>query len=136
MKEVRRLLRRDKKRLRRQHVIIRNAEKSFMPLVNIALISDIDNTLIGDRQALKQLNHWLKMHRGQLAFGIATGRSIESAVAILKKQQVDIPDILISSVGSEIHYGKKLIPTSAGRHTSVINGGAKCWPKRSANFQD
>lgn len=110
MKEVRRLLRRDKKRLRRQHAIIRSAEKSFMPLVNMALISDIDNTLVGDRQALKQLNHWLKMHRGQLAFGIATGRSIESAVTILKKQQVDIPDILISSVGSEIHYGKKLIP--------------------------
>lgn len=110
MKEVRRLLRRDKKRLRRQHAIIQNTEKSYMPLVKMALISDIDNTLVGDRQALKQLNHWLKMYRSQLAFGIATGRSIESAVAILRNQQVDIPDILISSVGSEIHYGKKLIP--------------------------
>jgi sucrose-phosphate synthase len=110
MKEVRRLLRRDKKRLRRQHAIIFNAEKSYMPLVRKALISDIDNTLLGDKRALKQLTGWLQSHRSKLAFGIATGRSIESAIAILKKNKVKIPDILITSVGSEIHYGKKLVP--------------------------
>jgi sucrose-phosphate synthase len=110
MKEVRRLLRRDKKRLRRQHAIILNAEKSYMPLVREALISDIDNTLIGDKNSLKHLIGWLQSHRSKLAFGIATGRSIESAIAILKKNQVKIPDVLITSVGSEIHYGKKLVP--------------------------
>jgi sucrose-phosphate synthase len=110
MKEVHRLLRRDKKRLRRQHAIILNAEKSYMPLVKEALISDIDNTLLGDKRALKLLTGWLQSHRTKLAFGIATGRSIESAVAILKKNKVKIPDVLITSVGSEIHYGKKLVP--------------------------
>jgi sucrose-phosphate synthase len=110
MKEVHRLLRRDKKRLRRQHAIILNAEKSYMPLVKEALISDIDNTLLGDKRALKLLTGWLQSHRAKLAFGIATGRSIESAVAILKKNKVKIPDVLITSVGSEIHYGKKLVP--------------------------
>lgn len=110
MKEVRRLLRRDKKRLRRQHAIILNAEKSYMPLVKKTLISDIDNTLLGDKRALKQLTGWLQSHRSTLSFGIATGRSIESAIAILKKNKVKIPDVLITSVGSEIHYGKKLVP--------------------------
>ncbi|HEY9268310.1 MAG TPA: HAD-IIB family hydrolase [Methylotenera sp.] len=110
MKEVRRLLRRDKKRLRRQHAIILNAEKSYMPLVKKTLISDIDNTLLGDKRALKLLTGWLQSHRSKLAFGIATGRSIESAIAILKKNKVKIPDILITSVGSEIYYGKKLVP--------------------------
>ena len=110
MKEIRRLLRRDKKRLRRQHAIIQHGEKSYMPLVKKALISDIDNTLLGDRRSLKQLTGWLKTQRSQLAFGIATGRTIESAVAILEKNQVNIPDVLITSVGSEIHYGKKLVP--------------------------
>ncbi|MDP2152988.1 MAG: HAD family hydrolase [Methylotenera sp.] len=110
MKEVHRLLRRDQKRLRRQHAIILNAEKSYMPLVKEALISDIDNTLLGDKRALKLLTGWLQSHRTKLAFGIATGRSIESAVAILKKNKVKIPDVLITSVGSEIHYGKKLVP--------------------------
>jgi sucrose-phosphate synthase len=110
MKEVRRLLRRDKKRLRRQHAIILHGEKSYMPLVSKALISDIDNTLLGDKHALKTLVSWLEAHRTKLAFGIATGRSINSAVDILKKHQVNIPDVLITSVGTEIHYGKKLVP--------------------------
>src|SRR5690606_37784832 len=108
MKEIRRLLRRDKKRLRRQHAIIQNDEKSYMPLVKTALISDNDNTLLGNKQALKKLTDWLKSQRARLAFGIATGRTIESTVAILKKNQVGIPDVLITSVGSEIHYGQKL----------------------------
>lgn len=110
MKEIHRLLRRDKKRLRRQHASSLHGEKSYMPLVKKALISDIDNTLVGDKHALKQLTSWLKHNRQQLAFGIATGRSLESAVAILRKHQIHTPDILITSVGSEIHYGKKLVP--------------------------
>lgn len=110
MKEVRRLLHRDKKRLRRQQAVIQSNEKSFLPLVSMALISDIDNTLIGDKQALKDLTKWVGEHKSSLAFGIATGRSIISAVEILKKNQVKIPDVLITSVGSEIHYGINLTP--------------------------
>lgn len=110
MKEVRRLLRRDKKRLRRQHAVIFNADKSYMPLVKKVLVSDIDNTLVGDKQALKELTIWLEANRTQLAFGVATGRPLESALDILKKNQVNIPDILITSVGTEINYGKKLVP--------------------------
>lgn len=110
MKEVRRLLRRDKKRLRRQHAIIQNADISYMPLVKKALISDIDNTLLGDKVALKALTDWLPTQRSKLAFGIATGRSIDSALAILKKHHVQIPDVMITSVGTEIHYGKNLVP--------------------------
>lgn len=110
MKEIRRLLRRDKKRLRRQHAIIHNADISYMPLVKKALISDIDNTLLGDKAALKTLTDWLPAQRSKMAFGIATGRSIDSALAILKKHHVQTPDVMITSVGTEIHYGKKLVP--------------------------
>lgn len=110
MKEVRRLLRRDKKRLRRQHAIIQNEDISYMPLVKKVLISDIDNTLLGDKVALKALTDWLPTQRSKLAFGIATGRSIDSALAILKKHHVQIPDVMITSVGTEIHYGKNLVP--------------------------
>ena len=110
MREMRKLLRRDKKRLRRQQAAMHNNEKSYMPLVKYALISDIDNTLIGDKQALKSLTYWVGEHKTKLAFGIATGRPIKSAVEILKKNRVKIPDVLITSVGSEIHYGKNLVP--------------------------
>lgn len=110
MKEVSRLLRRDKKRWRRQHALILNTEKSRIPLASMALISDIDNTLLGHKKSLKGLTSWINQNKGHCVFGVATGRSLESAVEILKKNQVNIPDVLITSVGSEIHYGRKLIP--------------------------
>ena len=50
----------------------------------------------------------LKKHRNHLGFGVATGRVLESVVAVLKKNRIMPPDIIISSVGSEIHYGPNL----------------------------
>lgn len=68
------------------------------------LISDIDNTLTGDEEALDRLKDLLREHRSTVGFGIATGRSIESAKEILDRHGLK-PDILITAVGSEIHYG-------------------------------
>ncbi|GMT49902.1 MAG: hypothetical protein IEMM0008_1441 [bacterium] len=45
----------------------------------------------------------------KVSFGIATGRRIESAVQVLKKWKAPRPDVLITSVGSEIHYGPRLV---------------------------
>lgn len=70
------------------------------------LISDIDHTLLGDRVALKELIDYLQSSK--IAFGIATGRSIESAKQILEEWEVPFPDLWITSVGSEIHYGEAL----------------------------
>lgn len=66
-------------------------------------ISDIDNTLLGDRIALKELMDYLQS--SDITFGIATGRSIASAKQILEQWEVRSPDLWITSVGSEIHYG-------------------------------
>lgn len=110
MKEIHHLLRHDRKRLRRHHAQAFNAGKSTMPLVRLALISDIDNTLIGDKESLKTLIAWLRASTGKLAFGVATGRTLESAVEVLKHWRIPSPDVLITSVGSEINYGPKLIP--------------------------
>jgi sucrose-phosphate synthase len=71
--------------------------------------SDIDNTLLGDRKSLKQLIQRLKKYRDVAGFGIATGRWLESAVKVSKKWSVPMPDVLITAVGTEIHYGPKLI---------------------------
>lgn len=110
MKMVRHLLRRDRKRLRRQLAFTLHADKSPMPLVRRMLICDIDNTLIGDREGLKELVSWLRQHAGSVGFGIATGRTLDSAVKVLKQWRVPIPNVLITSVGSEINYGPKLGP--------------------------
>jgi sucrose-phosphate synthase len=68
------------------------------------IISDIDNTLIGDNEALGEFIELLNSTDSKIGFAIATGRSIDSAVEVLKEYSIPSPDFFISSVGSEIHY--------------------------------
>ncbi|WP_018862697.1 HAD-IIB family hydrolase [Thioalkalivibrio sp. ALJ3] len=70
-----------------------------------AVITDIDNTLLGDARATRAFVAWLKRHRKQVVFGVATGRRVDSAAAVLEEHGVPAPDVWITSVGSEIHYG-------------------------------
>ncbi len=74
--------------------------------LNRFIITDIDNTLIGkDNACLPELKDLLKKNRGRIGFGVATGRTVESARKILKEHEIPRPDIIISSVGSAIYYG-------------------------------
>ncbi len=70
------------------------------------LITDIDNTLIGkSNDQLPELIKILKDHQQVLGFAVATGRTVSSAKKILEGHNVPTPDIIISSVGTEIYYG-------------------------------
>ncbi|MDZ8117660.1 HAD-IIB family hydrolase [Pontiella agarivorans] len=74
--------------------------------LNHFLITDIDNTLIGDDNSrLPELIDFLRNCHGRIGFGIATGRTIESATEILAEHGIPQPDIMITSVGAEIYYG-------------------------------
>lgn len=72
------------------------------------LITDIDNTLIGDDESLSQLLDLLDEHRSDLAWGVATGRSLELTLDAMTEYNIPIPDILICSVGTEMYYGPDL----------------------------
>jgi sucrose-phosphate synthase len=73
------------------------------------IITDIDNTLIGEQNDhLKDLLNILKKHRDTIGFGVATGRTVDSARKYLEKNGVHCPDITISSVGAEIYYGNNI----------------------------
>lgn len=77
--------------------------------LNYFIITDIDNTLIGgDDVHVQDLLDILRKHRSDIGFGVATGRTVDSAVEHLKEHGVPIPDIMITSVGAEIYYGKDL----------------------------
>lgn len=77
--------------------------------LNYFIVVNIDNTLIGDNnEKLPELLGLLKEHRKHIGFAVATGRTIDSASKQLKKYKVHSPDVIISSVGSEIYYGKDL----------------------------
>jgi len=86
--------------------MLRTEHKSRLPLVTRFLITDLDGTLFGDRQAIQELMEKLQLHEKRVAFGIATGRRLESALEALREWKVPTPDILITAVGSEIHYGQ------------------------------
>lgn len=73
-----------------------------------ALFSDIDLSLTGDPEGLRELVEELQANRKCVAFGIATGRRLDSALRLLREQGVPEPDVLITSGGTQIHYAPKL----------------------------
>ncbi len=73
-----------------------------------AIFSDLDQNLIGNPAALKHFSEVIKENRKCVTFGIATGRRLDSALAVIKKHRVPTPDILISSLGTRIQYGQSL----------------------------
>lgn len=82
--------------------------RNRLPMVDRLIICDIDNTLLGDKDALQQLMERLDNAGDRVAFGVATGRRLDSTLQVLKEWKVRPPDLLITSVGSEIHYGNNL----------------------------
>jgi len=73
-----------------------------------AIFTDLDQNLIGDPAALRRFVDVMRQNRKCVTFGIATGRRIDSALAVMKKHHIPTPDVLISSLGTRIHYGQAL----------------------------
>ncbi len=76
--------------------------------VKYLMITDIDNTLVGDEKSMLELFSLLHEHRNDLAWGVATGRSLELTIEAMTEHNFPMPDILICSVGTEIYYGPDL----------------------------
>ncbi len=75
---------------------------------NRALFSDLDQNLLGDADARQRFVEIMRAHRQDVVFGIATGRRIDTALARMRKHGIPRPDVLISSLGTRIHYGSSL----------------------------
>ncbi|MEM6429062.1 MAG: HAD-IIB family hydrolase [Deinococcota bacterium] len=102
---------------------VKRAPRSGQKLIqdDYLLISDVDDTLISSdvmgnpqenddvTRGLDELRELLS-HRGNLGFGLATGRSLELVKDVLASHNLPQPDVVISSVGSEIYYGERLRP--------------------------
>lgn len=73
-----------------------------------AIVTDLDQNLIGDKASLQELVSVLRLHRRSTKFIVATGRRLDSALRLLRQNQIPEPDILITSGGTEIYYAPKL----------------------------
>jgi sucrose-phosphate synthase len=109
-----------KKYMRAAAVVIQQSDrrrfyksKSRLITADRILVTDIDNTLIGDRASLKRLLNMLKKAGRDVAFGVATGRSKALTLAALKEWNIPPPQLLITSVGSAIFYGPQLVQDKA-----------------------
>lgn len=83
--------------------------KSRMPTIDRLIITDIDNTLVGDEDALSRFIELQNKMSSNVGFGVATGRRLKLTQDALKEWNIPSPDLLITSVGSEIYYGKNLV---------------------------
>lgn len=67
------------------------------------LVTDLDNTLVGDAQATLALNQRLATLRDRLCLIYATGRSYASARRLKHREQLLEPNYWVTGVGTEIH---------------------------------
>jgi sucrose-phosphate synthase len=94
--------------LLKRHEPIPLAPKRSRRYRDRALFTDLDQSLLGDPDGVRQFVETMHRNRKCATFGIATGRRLDSALAVLKRHGVPRPDILITSLGTEIHYAPQL----------------------------
>jgi sucrose-phosphate synthase len=73
-----------------------------------ALFTDLDHSLLGDDESVKKFVEVLRENRKCATFGIVTGRRLDSALAELRRHDIPRPDVLITSLGTEIYYAPQL----------------------------
>jgi sucrose-phosphate synthase len=78
-----------------------------------ALFTDLDQNLLGNPESLAEFVRVIQENRRCTTFGIATGRRLDSALKVLRKYHIPLPDVLITSLGTEIHYMPNLTRDTA-----------------------
>jgi len=78
-----------------------------------AIFTDLDQNLLGDPESLAAFVSVMRANRRCANFGIATGRRLDSALKIMKRNHIPQPDVLITSLGTEIHYAPRLTTDTA-----------------------
>jgi sucrose-phosphate synthase len=84
-------------------------KKSRLLSVDKLLVCDIDDTLVGDKEGLEKLLDAIGHAHDKVGLAVVTGRRIESTMDVLEKWNVPVPDVLVTAVGSEIHYGHRMV---------------------------
>ncbi|HUU84504.1 MAG TPA: HAD-IIB family hydrolase [Phycisphaerae bacterium] len=90
-----------------QHVFY--SVKSRLITADRLIVTDVDNTLTGDAEGLQRLLELLREAGERVAVGIATGRNLKLTRDVLEHWDIPTPQLLITSVGSAIHYGPHLV---------------------------
>lgn len=74
-----------------------------------ALFTDLDQSLLGDAEGVRRFTEMMRTNKRCANFGIATGRRLDSLLIELKRHGIPVPDVMITSLGTEIHYSAALV---------------------------
>jgi len=96
------------KPLLRHHEPIPVAPKRRGRYRDRALFTDIDQSLLGDAEGVQRFAEVMRENRKCATFGIATGRRLDSVLTVLRQHRIPRPDVLITALGTEIHYAPQL----------------------------
>ncbi|MFQ3618840.1 MAG: HAD family hydrolase [Cyanobacteriota bacterium] len=69
-----------------------------------AIVTSLDQNLLGNPVDISHFVEVLRENRKSTAFAVATGRTLESALKVMRQYHIPEPDVLISSGGTVIHY--------------------------------
>ncbi|MEE8170459.1 MAG: HAD-IIB family hydrolase [Phycisphaerae bacterium] len=67
------------------------------------LVSDLDNTLLGDDAGLDRFADWVRARTGSIRVVYASGRFFASVSASIRATALPAPDAVIGGVGTDIH---------------------------------
>lgn len=90
-------------------VLRQNPRARRLPDFDRLIITDLDNTLTGDDEALAQLVDLINRD-DHVGFGVATGRRLDSAMSLIDELGLPRPDLIDTDCGTQLHYGEGLIP--------------------------
>jgi sucrose-phosphate synthase len=97
--------------------IARGRTTRRLPQIDRLIIADIDNTLTGNDDAMHDFFRLISEAEDHIGFGIATGRRYEDVMQLMNDYEIPNPEVLITSVGTEIYYGKNYtLDTSWQKH--------------------
>ncbi len=74
------------------------------------LATDLDGTLVGDKSSLKKLLDFYDSRSYDVSLIYITGRHYQSALSLIKEENLPVPHVLITDVGTGIYIGNPLEP--------------------------
>ena len=95
-------------------VLLDKTTSRRLPDFDRLIITDLDNTLTGDDEALNEFIDLIRNNE-HIGFGIATGRRLDSAMALIKELGLPQPDLIDTDAGTQLHYGENLTPDRSWR---------------------
>ncbi len=77
-----------------------------MPYLDRVVVADVDGILDGDAESLAMFKDRLAETDLRVGFGITTGRNYDDVLQLIDQIDCPEPDLLITSVGTEIYYAR------------------------------